>query len=54
MGVTANNAPRAIAPLVEAGVLREFTGFKRNRLWQATEVLTALDAFAERAGRRNA
>lgn len=52
LGVTANNAPRAVAPLVEAGVLREFTGFKRNRLWQATEVLTALDAFAQRAGRR--
>ena len=52
VGVTANNAPRAVSPLVEAGVLREFTGFKRNRLWQATEVLTALDAFAQRAGRR--
>ncbi len=50
--VTPNNAPRAIAPLVDAGVLTEFTGFKRNRLWQATEVLTALDAFAARAGRR--
>jgi Fic family protein len=52
--VTANNAPRAVAPLVEAGVLKEFTGFKRNRLWQATEVITALDAFALRAGRRTA
>lgn len=52
LNVTPNNAPRAIAPLVEAGVLKEFTGFKRNRLWQATEVLTALDAFAARAGRR--
>jgi Fic family protein len=52
VGVTANNAPRTLAPLVEAGVLHEFTGFKRNRLWQATEVLTALDAFAQRAGRR--
>jgi Fic family protein len=52
VGVSANNAPRAVSPLVEAGVLWEFTGFKRNRLWQATEVLTALDAFAQRAGRR--
>lgn len=52
LNVTPNNAPRAIAHLVEAGVLKEFTGFKRNRLWQSTEVLTALDAFATRAGRR--
>lgn len=52
LDITPNNAPRAIVPLVEAGVLKEFTGFKRNRLWQSTEVLTALDAFAARAGRR--
>lgn len=51
--VTSNNAPRAIAPLVDAGVLVEFTGFKRNRLWQAAEVLDALDAFVSRAGRRS-
>ena len=36
----------------EAGVLTEFTGFKRNRMWQSREVLTALDDFAARAGRR--
>lgn len=47
------NAQRAIAPLVDAGVLTEFTGFKRNRMWQATEILTALDDFAARAGRRS-
>jgi Fic family protein len=46
------NAQRVIAPLVEAGVLTEFTGFKRNRMWQASEILTALDDFAARAGRR--
>jgi Fic family protein len=50
--ITPNNTPRAIAALVQAGVLTEFTGFKRNRLWQPTEVLTSLDAFAARAGRR--
>ena len=43
------NAQRAIALLVEAGVLTEFTGFKRNRMWQATEILTALDEFTARA-----
>jgi Fic family protein len=52
LGVEARNAQRAIAPLVDAGVLTEFTGFKRNRMWQAREVLTALDEFAARAGRR--
>jgi Fic family protein len=46
------NVQRAITPLAEAGILTEFTGFKRNRMWQATEVLTALDDFATRAGRR--
>ena len=52
LGLAPQNAQRAIAPLVEAGVLTEFTGFKRNRLWQATEILSALDDFAARAGCR--
>ena len=52
LGIAPQNAQRAIAPLVSAGVLTEFTGFKRNRMWQAPDVLTALDAFAARAGRR--
>lgn len=47
------NVMRPIAPLVEAGVLTEFTGFARNRMWQSHEVLDALDAFAQRAARRN-
>lgn len=46
------NAQRAIAPLVDAQVLIEFTGFNRNRMWQAGEVLAALDGFAEAACRR--
>jgi len=49
LDVTPQNALRAVAPLVEAGVLTEFTGFKRNRMWQAREVLSALDDFAARA-----
>lgn len=52
LGIAPTNAQRVIAPLAEAGVLTEFTGFKRNRMWQATEVLSALDDFAARAGRR--
>jgi Fic family protein len=52
LGVATQNALRAIATLAEAGVLTEFTGFARNRLWQSREILDALDAFAARAGRR--
>ncbi|WP_375482419.1 Fic family protein [uncultured Jatrophihabitans sp.] len=52
LGIAPQNAQRAIAPLAEAGVLTEFTGLRRNRMWQAREVLTALDDFAARAGRR--
>jgi Fic family protein len=52
LGISPDNAMRPIAPLVEAGVLTEFTGFARNRMWQSREVLSALDDFAARAGRR--
>lgn len=52
LGTTPSNALRAIAPLAEAGILSEFTGKRRNRMWQAREILGALDAFATRAGRR--
>jgi Fic family protein len=47
------NVYRSLRPLVDAGVLVEFTDKKRNRLWRAAEVLDALDRFAARAGRRN-
>ena len=49
--VSPQNAHRAIAPL-DTGILEEFTGFARNRMWQSRHVLTALDEFAARAGRR--
>jgi Fic family protein len=53
LDTTTKNVLRAVDPLVEAGVLTEFTGFARNRMWQSPEVLAALDGFAARAGRRN-
>lgn len=53
LNINPANAMRPIAPLVEAGVLTEFTGFGRNRMWQSREVLEALDAFARRAARRS-
>ena len=53
LGITTGNARRYVDPLVEAGVIVEFTARTRNRAWRAPEILSALDAFAERAGRRN-
>lgn len=53
LGITTGNARRYVDPLAEAGVVVEFTDRTRNRAWRAPEILSALDAFAERAGRRN-
>ncbi|GAA4401424.1 Fic family protein [Tsukamurella soli] len=52
LGIAPGNVGRAIAPLVDAGILCEFTGFGRNRMWHAKEVTDALDEFAARAIRR--
>jgi hypothetical protein len=52
LAVTSANAGRALQQLAAAGVTKEFSDRKRNRLWQAPEVLSALDEFAARAGRR--
>lgn len=46
------NVGRAVRPLVDAGILTEFTGFTRNRTWEARQVSDVLDEFAARAGRR--
>lgn len=51
-GINHTNASRAIERLVTAGVLTQVGGRRRSVLWQATDVLHALDAFAARAGRR--
>ncbi len=53
LGITTANALRPIAPLVAAGVLTELGGRTRNRIWQSRAVLSALDDFAARAGRRD-
>jgi Fic family protein len=52
LAITTGNARRYIDPLVAANIIVEFTDRARNRAWRAPEVLTALDEFAERAGRR--
>jgi Fic family protein len=45
-------AQRAIDQLMAAGVLTPASQNRRNRVWVADEVITALDDFAARAGRR--
>jgi Fic family protein len=50
--INAANANLALRQLEETGVIKEFSDKKRNRLWQAPEVLSALDGFAARAGQR--
>jgi Fic family protein len=54
LDATSANTHRALRQLTDAGVIAEFSGRQRARLWQASEVLSALDDFAARAGRRYA
>jgi Fic family protein len=51
VGILPQHVYRAVAPLVDAGVLTS-SGRQRDRVWRAQEVLVAVDAFAARAGRR--
>jgi Fic family protein len=51
LGVSQVAAQNSIDTLVDAGVLTKVSGGARYRIWQATEILTALDAFAARARR---
>ncbi|WP_210418198.1 Fic family protein [Ruania zhangjianzhongii] len=53
LGVAFNTAQAAIDLLEEAGIVHQaVAGRRRNRTWHAREVTSALDSFAERAGRR--
>ncbi|WP_152649910.1 Fic family protein [Demequina globuliformis] len=52
LGSSPQGAFNAIDALVRAGILTQSTRDKRNQLWQAKEVLDAMDAFAKRAQRR--
>ena len=51
VGVSEVAAQTSIDKLAAAGVLTRAAGGARYRVWQATEVLAALDAFAARARR---
>ncbi|ALG83954.1 Fic family protein [Gordonia phthalatica] len=52
LGISATASRRALADLEAAGIVTEFSGMRRNRCWRSDAVLEALDAFADRAGRR--
>jgi Fic family protein len=50
--ISAPAAYRALDSLVERGVLHPANSHRRNRIWIADAMITALDGFAERAARR--
>ncbi|MBX3193855.1 MAG: Fic family protein [Microbacteriaceae bacterium] len=52
LGTNDMTAQRAIAALVDAGVLTERTGLRRNRVYQQEDVIAALESFAQRIHRR--
>jgi Fic family protein len=52
LGMNAMSAGRALAQLTESGILTEATGLRRNRVWQQSEILSILDEYAARIGRR--
>lgn len=51
LGVLPQNAQAGIDRLVGDGILRQIGGGRRNRMYEAPEVLDALDTFAARARR---
>lgn len=53
LGVGPTNVYGPVNALITAGILLESTNRKRGKVWRAPEVITALDAFAARAGRRS-
>lgn len=52
MGVALSATQRAVEQLEDVEILKRTGGNRRNRVWIAQDVIDALDAFAERVGRR--
>jgi len=52
LGITATNVYPLIDQLVAAGILTPTSDRRRGRRWRSTDVISALDEFARRAGRR--
>jgi hypothetical protein len=53
LGLDYMRQKRSLDVLEAAGVVVGVDKFKKGRFWRAPEMLEALDAFAERAGRRS-
>ena len=53
LGVTLTNIYRDLHALRDAGVLQSKSEHRGPLVWRASEILAAIDAFAERAGRRS-
>ena len=54
LGVQQPNVYPPLTALVEAGILKSKAEHQLGPFWRSDEVLTALDQFAQRAGRREA
>lgn len=52
LGLNEVTAQRALAQLLERGVLEERSGFKRNRVYQHSGILRVLDAYAQQLHRQ--
>jgi Fic family protein len=52
LGIAPSNTYRYLKQLQGAGILRSKSEYKVGVLWRSDEILVAVDAFAERAGRR--
>lgn len=53
LGIAQPNVYPLIDQLVAAGILTPTSDRRRGRTWRSTEVISALDGFARRAGRRH-
>ncbi|WP_202878329.1 Fic family protein [Kribbella jejuensis] len=53
LAVSQPAAQRAVDQLVDASILKQISTGKRDRAWIARDVITALDNFASRTGRRS-
>lgn len=53
MNMDAANVYRHLALLTDSGILRAKSEYRVGTLWRSDELLAALDAFAERSGRRS-
>lgn len=52
LGIAPSNTYRYLKQLHDSGILRSKSEYKIGVLWRSDEILEAVDAFAERAGRR--